>query len=117
MNQLKEMLEAYRNGERGLPTYDELAAVLDDPKGGDFAKIIRGSNGQQVLFYLEDSEEDPTTLHCVASYQGIHADMKLGGLPEDAFKAALGKADAAMANKVLAQLSELGLTNEEDQGE
>ena len=29
MNQLKEMLEAYRNGERGLPTYDELAAVVD----------------------------------------------------------------------------------------
>lgn len=28
MNQLKEMLEAYRNGERGLPTYDELAAVV-----------------------------------------------------------------------------------------
>lgn len=27
MNQLKEMLEAYRNGERGLPTYDELAAI------------------------------------------------------------------------------------------
>lgn len=27
MNQLKEMLEAYRNGERGLPTYDELAAL------------------------------------------------------------------------------------------
>lgn len=29
MNQLKEMLEAYRNGERGLPTYDELAAIAD----------------------------------------------------------------------------------------
>ena len=29
MNQLKEMLEAYRNGERGLPTYAELAALLD----------------------------------------------------------------------------------------
>lgn len=27
MNQLKEMLEAYRNGERGLPTYGELAAL------------------------------------------------------------------------------------------
>lgn len=27
MNQLKEMLEAYRNKERGLPTYDELAAL------------------------------------------------------------------------------------------
>lgn len=29
MNQLKEMLEAYRNGERGLPNYDELAEVAD----------------------------------------------------------------------------------------
>lgn len=27
MNQLKEMLEAYRNGERGLPTYAELADI------------------------------------------------------------------------------------------
>lgn len=30
MNQLKEMLEAYRNGERGLPTYDELAAIAEE---------------------------------------------------------------------------------------
>jgi hypothetical protein len=27
MNQLKEMLEAYRNGERAMPTYAELAAI------------------------------------------------------------------------------------------
>lgn len=27
MKQLKEMLEVYRNGERGLPSYDELAAI------------------------------------------------------------------------------------------
>lgn len=29
MNQLKEMLEAYRNGERGLPTYSELQSFVD----------------------------------------------------------------------------------------
>ena len=29
MNQLKEMLEAYRNGERGLPTYDELQILVE----------------------------------------------------------------------------------------
>lgn len=32
MEQLKHMLEAYRNGERGLPTYAELAAIAFAPQ-------------------------------------------------------------------------------------
>ena len=83
---------------------------------GDFAKIVRGTSGQQVLFFLEDSHEDANTLHCVANYEGIQADIKLGGLPDEDFKVALDKADVAMADKVLAQFAELGLTNEADQG-
>lgn len=31
MTELSKMLEEYRAGERGLPTYDELAALLDKP--------------------------------------------------------------------------------------
>jgi hypothetical protein len=88
----------------------------DQKQPGDFAKIVRGTSGQQVLFYLEDSADDANTLHCVANYDGIQADMKLGGLPDEAFKAALDKADVAMADKVLAQLAELGLSNETAQG-
>lgn len=43
MNQLKEMLEAYRNGERGLPTYDELAAVAYKEETDMSAKETGGS--------------------------------------------------------------------------
>lgn len=42
MNQLKEMLEAYRNGERGLPTYDEMAALADGTSFTD-AQISAGA--------------------------------------------------------------------------
>ncbi len=31
MPEFSKMLEEYRNGERSLPTYDELAALLDKP--------------------------------------------------------------------------------------
>lgn len=31
MEQLKQMLEAYRNGERPMPTYAELAAIAEAP--------------------------------------------------------------------------------------
>lgn len=31
MEQLKQMLEAYRNGERPMPTYAELAAISEAP--------------------------------------------------------------------------------------
>lgn len=45
MNQLKEMLEAYRNGERGLPTYDELAAVAyEEP-----SKVVRDAQRYRWL--------------------------------------------------------------------
>lgn len=88
----------------------------DQKQPGDFAKIVRGTSGQQVLFFLENSVDDANTLHCVAAYDGIHADMKLGGLPDEAFKTALDKADVVMADKVLAQMAELGLTGVAFQG-
>lgn len=33
MDKLKEMLEAYRNDERGMPTYAELIALVLEAEG------------------------------------------------------------------------------------
>lgn len=55
MNQLKEMLEAYRNGERGLPTYDELAALAYGaneitPRDYFAAKSLQGASASNVIY-------------------------------------------------------------------
>jgi len=82
---------------------------------GDFAKIVRASNGQQVLFYTEVSCDEGNVLHCVANFDDLQADLKFGGLPDDAFAEALAKADTKMADSVLAQVGAFSGEQEGDQ--
>lgn len=76
----------------------------------DFAKIVRAASGQQVLFFKEAGSDDGNLLHCVASFDGFQADMKVAGMPDAAFDTVLARVDMDLADKVLAQVAELGLT-------
>jgi hypothetical protein len=75
----------------------------------DFAKIVRASNGQQVLFFKESTADEGNVLHCVANFPEMQMDMKLGGIPDESFAASLEKVDIAMADKVIKQAADLGL--------
>ncbi len=44
----------------------------------DFARIVRASNGQQVLFFVDnDAEEECDVLHQIAHFDGFSVDMKM----------------------------------------
>ncbi len=68
----------------------------------DFAKIVRASNGQQVLFYKEVIDEK-NTLHCIAEFDHYQADMKIAGMDDDSFVSILDKVGIHMADKVVEQ--------------
>lgn len=74
----------------------------------DFAKIVRASNGQQVLFYKEANADEGNIFHCVASFEDVHFDMKMAGLSDESFSASLEKADERMADQVIGQANDLG---------
>jgi hypothetical protein len=96
----------------GTGKYDGMPCLGCDacPRGGDFAKIVRAASGQQVLFFKEADSDDGNVLHCVASFDGFQADMKVAGMPDTAFDTVLDRVDMELADKVLAQVAELGLT-------
>jgi len=48
----------------------------------DFAKIIRATDGRQVLFYVEPEGGD-YHLHQVINYNGLQADLKVGFTSEE----------------------------------
>ena len=43
----------------------------------DFAKIVRATDGRQVLYYVEPQDGD-YTLHQVVMFEGYSADVKIG---------------------------------------
>jgi hypothetical protein len=51
----------------------------------DFAKIIRASDGRQVLFFVEPSGGD-YLVHQVTNHDGFQADLKFGFTSDDADK-------------------------------
>ena len=51
----------------------------------DFAKIIRATDGRQVLYYVEP-EGGEYTLHQVIPFDGYQVDMKMGFASPDADK-------------------------------
>lgn len=90
MNQLKEMLEAYRNGERGLPTYDEMQSVVETQEMPDqtfdaskgvywFSILLKCS----ALLNVPEDEPIPSgVLKAVQELTKKQDDAKLaGGLP------------------------------------
>lgn len=51
----------------------------------DFAKIVRATDGRQVLYYVEP-EGDDYLLHQVVPFDGFQADVKIGFNSADAEK-------------------------------
>ena len=76
----------------------------DERHPTDFARIVRASNGQQVLFYLETDAEDGNTLHCMARFDTYQGSFRMSGLPDDTFAGVLARVDVAMADSVLGQI-------------
>ncbi len=48
----------------------------------DFAKIVRATDGRQVLFYVEPEGGD-YRLHQIVNYNGMQANLKIGFTSED----------------------------------
>ena len=74
----------------------------------DFAKIVRASNGQQVLYYIEtNSEEGCDVVHQVSHFDGFTADLTVtatehgtetGSLYKYLAKVSVKNADALIAH-------------------
>ena len=88
---------------------EDLRAQLAE-RGDDFAKIVRAVSGQQVLFIKEANDDDGNVLRCVANFDGYQTSMEIAGIPDAEFDTVLNRVDKDMADKVLAQVVELGLT-------
>ena len=71
----------------------------------DFAKIVRASNGQQVLFYTEVDAEEANSLHIIVTFPDYQARTTWQGLPDDVFATVLDKADTAMADRLLDEMT------------
>jgi hypothetical protein len=67
----------------------------------DFAKIVRATNGQQVLFYLETDADEGNILHSIVTFAEYQAHTKWAGLPDEVFATVLDQADTQMADRVL----------------
>jgi hypothetical protein len=76
----------------------------DERHPTDFARIVRASNGQQVLFYLETIADEGTTLHCMARFDTYQGALRLSGIQDDTFDGVLARVDVAMADSVLGQI-------------
>ena len=87
---------------------------LDERRPDDFARIVRASNGQQVLFYTEVNADDGNTLHCMAQFATYQGTFKMCGLPDDAFAGVLDRVDVAMADSVLGQIGGFFSPTEDD---
>jgi hypothetical protein len=87
----------------------EAALTQMAPRGDDFARIVRATGGQQVLFCKELDCDDGNVLHCVARFDGYQAGTKISGIPDAEFDTVLNKVDMDCADRVLAYVAELGL--------
>jgi hypothetical protein len=73
MQTLKTMLEQYRNGERGLPTYEELAALVEPVEGSKFDRFVAA---------LEALCREHQVQLCTSGYDGLDVkDLAAGEEP------------------------------------
>jgi hypothetical protein len=99
-------------------TRTAVAAAIDQPRhigmhpgfaapygrrADDFAKIVRASDGRQVLFF-KDTNSDGNTLHAVADFgKRGQADTKYSGFEDADFDVILDRCDQVMADDVIHQ--------------
>lgn len=89
---------------------------------GDFAKILRASNGQQVLVYHEpDNESDDETaayavVHCIASMDFGIVDLKAYVTSDEGVKHYMETFDQAAADGLIRGVEKMmiGSSNEID---
>lgn len=84
----------------------------NESRTDDFAKIVRASCGKQVLFFKEVCQDEGNIFHSVVSFSDVFADMKMSGLPDEAFATVLDKADSAMADQAIQEIKDLGFGEE-----
>lgn len=93
----------WRATERTTMNEQKPCHCCNETKPNDFAKIVRASNGQQVLFY-KSVDDNVNVLHCIAHFGHYQADMKVEGIPDEAFDALMfDKLNTEMADKIIAQ--------------
>jgi hypothetical protein len=81
----------------------------------DFAKIVRASSGQQVLFYVEtDNDAEPArmVLRGVAHACGIEASHAISFADEEAAYRALDKMDEGCADALVRLAGDFSLEEE-----
>lgn len=87
---------------------------------GDFAKILRASNGQQVLVYYEpdtesDDEDDTfAVIHCIARMDFGNVDLKAYVTSEEGVKRYMESFDQDAADRFIQGVEKLmaGASNE-----
>jgi hypothetical protein len=112
---LRQAVEKYAGQPCEGEPFDRLHELLArqqeaaTPRTNDFARVVRTTGGQQVLFFKQVDFDSGNVLHCVANFDGYQAAISIGGMADADFATALDRVDMAMADKVLAQVAELGL--------
>jgi hypothetical protein len=66
----------------------------------DFAKIIRASDGEQVLFRKGEDDSEKACLFQMTEFEGITAELNLGFDSDDLMERAFEMADQAQADAV-----------------
>lgn len=75
------------------------------PRADDFARIVRASDGRQVLFYKEVDAEEGNTLHCMVQFDDYQGTYSMRGMPDTPFATALGRVNVGMADSAVRQLA------------
>jgi len=70
----------------------------------DFARIVRASNGQQVLFVKDIDPDEGNVLRCEAQFDNYQGTFKMAGIPDAQFSGIFGLSCKDMADGVLAQI-------------
>lgn len=67
-----------------------------------WAKIIETSDGEHVLFYIEndDDRDDASTIRCVSRHDGFDATVGLSGIPTAKVQDSFDKIDTDFADKI-----------------
>ncbi|MGE5523420.1 MAG: hypothetical protein ACM3SS_06885 [Rhodospirillaceae bacterium] len=72
-------------------------------------RIIYASNGQPILFYIENdtAHDDCSMIHCYARFDGFDADMKLKGIPTSKVADMLAALSTRSADAIVKDVAKL----------
>jgi hypothetical protein len=73
----------------------------------DFAKIVRASDGEQVLFRKGENDDEKPCLFQMTDFDGFTAELNMAFKSEAAMEQAFEKADQAQADAVRAAVMQV----------